>query len=101
MGDYPDLKRAAQAAAAAIFFNQGEMCSAGSRLLVQEGIREELLAEITALAGGYQPGDPLDPATQLGAMVDETQTQRVLDYIAAGREGGPRLAPPPQPLPPD
>jgi len=91
MADYPDLKRAAQAAAAAIFFNQGEMCSAGSRLLVQEGIREELLAEITALASGYQPGDPLDPATQLGAMVDETQTRRVLEYIAAGREGGARL----------
>ena len=91
MADYPDLKRAARAAAAAIFFNQGEMCSAGSRLLVQESIREELLAEITALAGGYQPGDPLDPATQLGAMVDETQTRRVLDYIAAGREGGARL----------
>jgi acyl-CoA reductase-like NAD-dependent aldehyde dehydrogenase len=91
LADYPDLKRAARAAAAAIFFNQGEMCSAGSRLLVQESIREELLAEITALAGRYQPGDPLDPATQLGAMVDETQTQRVLAYIAAGREGGARL----------
>jgi 4-guanidinobutyraldehyde dehydrogenase/NAD-dependent aldehyde dehydrogenase len=91
MADYPDLKRAARAAAAAIFFNQGEMCSAGSRLLVQESIREELLAEITALAGRYQPGDPLEPATQLGAMVDEMQTQRVLEYIAAGREGGARL----------
>ncbi|HMI37444.1 MAG TPA: aldehyde dehydrogenase [Steroidobacteraceae bacterium] len=91
MADYPDLKRAARAAAAAIFFNQGEMCSAGSRLLVQESIREELLAEISALAGQYQPGDPLDPATQLGAMVDETQTQRVLEYIAAGRAGGARL----------
>ncbi len=91
MADYPDLKRAAKAAAAAIFFNQGEMCSAGSRLLVQESIREELLAEITTLAGRYQPGDPLDPSTQLGAMVDETQTRRVLEYIAAGREGGARL----------
>ncbi|HKC16978.1 MAG TPA: aldehyde dehydrogenase family protein, partial [Steroidobacteraceae bacterium] len=91
MADYPDLKRAAQAAAAAIFFNQGEMCSAGSRLLVQESIREELLAEISALAGQYQPGDPLDPATQLGAMVDETQTRRVLEYIEAGRAGGAHL----------
>ncbi|HEY4972416.1 MAG TPA: aldehyde dehydrogenase family protein, partial [Steroidobacteraceae bacterium] len=49
MADYPDLARAARAAAAAIFFNQGEMCSAGSRLLVQESIREPLLAEISRI----------------------------------------------------
>ena len=48
MADYPDLERAAKAAADAIFFNQGEMCSAGSRLLVQESIREPLLEEIVA-----------------------------------------------------
>ncbi|MDE2219070.1 MAG: aldehyde dehydrogenase [Gammaproteobacteria bacterium] len=88
MADYPDLKRAARAAASAIFFNQGEMCSAGSRLLVQEGIRDALLEEITAIARTLPPGDPLDAATRLGALVDEPQTQRVLDYIAAGRGEG-------------
>jgi len=78
MGDYPDLKRAARAAAGAIFFNQGEMCSAGSRLLVQENIRDALLEEVVAIAKSLPPGDPLDPATRLGALVDEPQTQRVL-----------------------
>jgi gamma-glutamyl-gamma-aminobutyraldehyde dehydrogenase/4-guanidinobutyraldehyde dehydrogenase/NAD-dependent aldehyde dehydrogenase len=92
MADYPDLPRAARAAAGAIFFNQGEMCSAGSRLLVQESIREPLLAEIARLARGMAPGDPLDPATRMGAMVDESQTLRVLDYIDSGREQGARLA---------
>ncbi len=92
MADYPDLARAAKAAAAAIFFNQGEMCSAGSRLLVQESVREPLLQEINRIGRAMAPGDPLDPQTVLGAMVDETQTRRVLDYIASGREEGAHVA---------
>jgi acyl-CoA reductase-like NAD-dependent aldehyde dehydrogenase len=92
MADYPDLKRAARSAAAAIFFNQGEMCSAGSRLLVQESIRDALLAEIVAIAKSLPPGDPLDPATKLGALVDEPQTQRVMEYIGTGRSEGARVA---------
>jgi acyl-CoA reductase-like NAD-dependent aldehyde dehydrogenase len=92
MADYPDLKRAARAAAGAIFFNQGEMCSAGSRLLVQEGIRDALLEEIVAVAKSMPPGDPLDPATRLGALVDEPQTRRVMEYIDAGRGQGAQLA---------
>ena len=91
IADYPDLKRAARAAAAAIFFNQGEMCSAGSRLLVQEGIRDALLEEISAIARTMPPGDPLDPATRLGALVDEPQTRRVMDYIESGRSEGAEL----------
>jgi acyl-CoA reductase-like NAD-dependent aldehyde dehydrogenase len=92
MADYPDLARVAKAAAAAIFFNQGEMCSAGSRLLVQESVREPLLQEISRIGRAMAPGDPLDPHTVLGAMVDETQTRRVLDYIASGRDEGARVA---------
>jgi acyl-CoA reductase-like NAD-dependent aldehyde dehydrogenase len=92
MADYPDLARAARAAAAAIFYNQGEMCSAGSRLLVQESVRAPLLKEIARIARGMAPADPLDPATRLGALVDEAQTQRVLAYIDAGRADGAQLA---------
>jgi acyl-CoA reductase-like NAD-dependent aldehyde dehydrogenase len=92
MADCPDLERAAHAAAEAIFFNQGEMCSAGSRLLVQESVREPLLERITAIARTLVPADPLDPATRLGAIVDETQTRRVLAYIEVGRAEGAHLA---------
>jgi acyl-CoA reductase-like NAD-dependent aldehyde dehydrogenase len=92
MADFDDLDRVARIAAYAIFFNQGEMCSAGSRLLVQESIREPLLERIAQIARTMSPGDPLDPDTVLGAMVDEIQTQRVLDYIASGRSEGARLA---------
>ncbi|MFO1428111.1 MAG: aldehyde dehydrogenase [Steroidobacteraceae bacterium] len=92
MADCPDLERAAAAAAAAIFFNQGEMCSAGSRLLVDERIKDELLEKVLHAARAFEPGDPLDPRTRLGAIVDETQLRRVLGYIEAGRADGARLA---------
>ena len=88
LGDYPDLDRAAQAAADAIFANQGEVCSAGSRLLVHESIRDALLEKVQAASRQRQPGDPLDPATRLGAIVDETQMKRVLGYIDSGRRDG-------------
>ena len=91
LADYPDLDKAASAAASAIFFNQGEMCSAGSRLLLQEGIRDAVLEKIQALSRELQPGDPLDAATQLGAIVDETQMKRVLGYIDSGRQDGAQL----------
>lgn len=92
MGDWQDVQRAARAAAYAIFFNQGEMCSAGSRLLVHEDLKQALLDGIAAVARELAPGDPLDPATRLGAIVDAPQLQRVLGYIEAGRAEGARLA---------
>ena len=88
LADYENLDKAAAAAAGAIFFNQGEMCSAGSRLLVQEGVRDTLLEKVQAIGRAMQPGDPLDPETKLGAIVDETQMKRVLGYIDAGKQGG-------------
>ena len=88
LADYDDLDRAATAAAFAIFFNQGEMCSAGSRLLVQEDIREVFLEKVEGVARTLVPGDPLDPETKLGAIVDEGQMNRVLSYIDAGKRDG-------------
>jgi acyl-CoA reductase-like NAD-dependent aldehyde dehydrogenase len=92
MADCADLDRAAQAAADAIFFNQGEMCSAGSRLIVQEPIRDALLEKVTAIGRALIPGDPLDPATRLGAIVDGAQLNRVLGYIETGKNEGARVA---------
>ena len=92
MADYRDVQRAARAAAYAIFFNQGEMCSAGSRLVVHESLKDAMLEQIAKVGRELAPGDPLDPATKLGAIVDAQQMQRVLGYIDAGREDGARLA---------
>ena len=91
MADCPDLDKAATAAAYAIFFNQGEMCSAGSRLLVEAPIKDALLAKIATVGRGMVPGDPLDPDTRLGAIVDETQMQRVLSYIDTGKAEGAKV----------
>ena len=89
--DCPDLDRAAQAAALAIFSNQGEVCIAGSRLYVQDGIYDAFMDKVAACAATLQPGDPLDPATAMGAMVDERQMRGVLDRIAAGKAEGASL----------
>ena len=91
LADCPDLDRAAEAAASAIFFNQGEMCSAGSRLIVEEPVREAVVEKVAAAGRRLLPGDPLDPETRLGAIVDQTQLSTVLGYIDSGREEGARL----------
>ena len=91
MADAPDLDAAAKAAAWGIFFNQGEVCNAGSRLLVEESIKDELLEKVMAEGQRMRVGDPLDPETQMGAMVDDTQMNRVMAYIDKGRDEGAEL----------
>lgn len=81
-----DLDRAAAFAAQGIFFNQGEVCSATSRLFVHRSIAAEFTERVLAKVDGYQPGDPLDPRSGMGAMVSEEHTERVLGYIEIGRE---------------
>lgn len=90
--DAPDLAVAAEAAASGIFYNQGEVCTAASRLLVERSIVGEFMAMVRAAGAKLQPGDPLDPATPMGAMVDEAQMQRVLGYIGSGRGEGATLS---------
>lgn len=89
--DAPDLDKAAQAAASGIFFNQGEVCTAASRLLVQRSIKDEFVARVAKFGRDMQPRHPLEPGAPMGAMVDEGQTKRVLDYIAKGRKEGARV----------
>jgi 4-guanidinobutyraldehyde dehydrogenase / NAD-dependent aldehyde dehydrogenase len=91
LADCPDLDRAAAAAASAIFFNQGEMCSAGSRLIVEAPVRDAVLEKVVAAARALVPGHPLDPTTRLGAIVDAVQLETVMGYIGAGRDEGARL----------
>ncbi|GAU06737.1 aldehyde dehydrogenase [Burkholderia stabilis] len=80
-----DIERAGKAAAAAIFTNMGEVCSAGSRLLVHKDVKSELLRYTLDAARSFVPGDPLDPATNIGAIVDQIQLERVLGYIEQGK----------------
>ncbi len=89
--DAPDLEQAAKAAATAIFYNQGEVCTAASRLLVQRSVKEEFVAAVVEAGRAMQPRHPFEPGAAMGAMVDEGQTARVLDYIAKGQGEGAKL----------
>ena len=90
--DAPDLKAAADAAASGIFFNQGEVCTAASRLLVERSIKDEFLSLVLAASRSMQPRHPFEPGAPMGAMVDKVQMQRVLGYIEQGRVEGATLA---------
>ncbi|WP_448645445.1 aldehyde dehydrogenase [Pseudomonas mediterranea] len=89
--DCQDLDLAAQKAAFGIFFDQGEVCSANSRLLVQRSIHDEFVERLVAQARQWQPGNPLDPASRSGAIVDERQTARIMQYIGQAQAEGARL----------
>ncbi|MEE4461392.1 aldehyde dehydrogenase, partial [Azotobacter chroococcum] len=89
--DAPDLRAAASAAAGAIAFNQGEVCTAGSRLLVERSIKDEFLPLLLEALKSWRPGHPLDPATNVGALVDRQQLDTVLGYIEAGLNEGASL----------
>ncbi len=89
--DAPNLDKAAEAAASGIFYNQGEVCTAASRLLVERSIKDEFLARVLEAGRRMQPQHPFEPGAPMGAMVDETQTSRVLDYIEKGVAEGAKL----------
>ena len=86
-----DLSRAVSGAFLGIFFNQGQVCSAGSRMFVQEKVYDQALAELTTAVGNLQLGPGIDPMTQMGPLVSKTQMERVLGYITTGNEEGARL----------
>ncbi|HEU5162089.1 MAG TPA: aldehyde dehydrogenase family protein [Thermoanaerobaculia bacterium] len=86
-----DLDAAAKGALNAIFYGKGEVCAAGSRLLVQESVHDELMAKVRERAAKMVPGDPLHPKTRLGAIVSKNQMDSVLGYIEAGKSEGAKL----------
>jgi len=92
LSDAPDLDRAAAWAAAGIYANQGEVCNAGSRLLVERSIHDAFVERLRAAAErDYRPGDPLDPATTMGSLVDRGQQASVQGHIDTAMREGARL----------
>ncbi|HEY5610125.1 MAG TPA: aldehyde dehydrogenase family protein, partial [Thermoanaerobaculia bacterium] len=86
-----DLEAAARGALNAIFYGKGEVCAAGSRLLVEEKAHDELMARVTERAAKMVAADPLHPKTRLGAIVSKEQMDAVLAYIDAGKSEGAKL----------
>lgn len=91
LSDAPDLDVAARAAAFGIFNNQGQVCNAGSRLLVHRDIHDAFLEKVTSVARSLKVGNPLDPTSQLGTLVDGKQLTRVEHYVDIGQKEGAML----------
>ncbi len=87
-----DLKRAAAAVLSGIFTNAGQMCWAGSRLLVEAGVKDELLGKLVEGADGMKLGDGLKPDTAMGPLVAESQRKRVAEYVEIGVREGAKVA---------
>ena len=87
-----DLEAAAAAIAWGIYYNAGETCHAGSRLIVHERVRTGLIEGIEGVAKTITLGHPFDPATQMGALIDSGHLKRVLGYIDSGVSQGARVA---------
>lgn len=92
LADAENLDVVATHSAAGIFANTGQVCDAASRLIVDAAVADDVVDGIVAAAADWTPGDPFDPDTTMGAMVDEAQMQRVLGYVDAGRSEGAEVA---------
>ncbi|QLF93445.1 aldehyde dehydrogenase [Pseudomonas sp. ABC1] len=90
--DCQDLDLAVEKAAFGIFFNQGETCSANSRLLLERSIHDEFVQRLVAKARDWLPGDPLDPTSHAGAIVEARQTERIMAFIREAEAQGARCA---------
>lgn len=86
-----DLEAAVRGAFAGIFYNNGQACTAGSRLLVHESVHDEFMEKLVARAARMEPGNPLDPKTRMGPVISQEQLDRVLGYIDTGRREGAEL----------
>jgi aldehyde dehydrogenase (NAD+) len=83
-----DLDAAVRASASGIFFNAGQVCSAGSRILVHKGRHDEFIDRLSQRARALKLGDPLKPETSMGPLISQKQQKRVLDYVECGRSEG-------------
>lgn len=85
------LDKAVEGAAIGILFNQGQVCCAGSRLLVQRSIYNKFLKQLKAKFEAVKVGDPLDPATQMGCQVNEKHMQKILSFVEVGTSQGAKV----------
>ncbi len=86
-----DIDNAVKGAITGIFYGKGEVCNAGSRLFLENKVKDEFTEKLVARASKMRPADPLNPKTRLGAIVSQEQMQTVLGYIEAGKKDGAKL----------
>lgn len=86
-----DMDHTVKMAAAAIFYNKGEVCTAGSRLLIEDSIHDEFVEKLAARAAKMMPGDPMNEKTRMGPLVSEAQLNKVKSYVETGTKEGATL----------
>ena len=89
--DDADIEIASRGSMSAIFYNKGEVCTAGSRLVVTKAVHDALLEKIVDRASKFTQGDPLDPKTRIGPQVSEAQVEKIGRYVDIGKKEGARL----------
>ena len=89
--DHDNLDLVAEKSAYAIFGNQGEVCSAGSRLIIQKEIENDFIKKLAELSKNMLPGDPFDPKSFMGAIVDKSQLDKIYNYVNIGKDEGANL----------
>ena len=90
--DHDNLDLVAEKSAYAIFGNQGEVCSAASRLIIQDEIKDDFVKKLVEISKTMMPGDPFDPNSFMGAIVDKTQLDKINNYVNIGKEEGANIA---------
>ncbi len=86
--DDAQMEKAIEGAQIGILFNQGQVCCAGSRIFVQEGIYDEFVAKLTEAFRKVKVGNPMDMSTQMGSQINERQLEKILKYVEIGKEEG-------------
>ena len=86
--DDAQMDKAIEGAQIGILFNQGQVCCAGSRIFVQEGIYDEFVAKLTEAFQKVKVGNPMDMSTQMGSQINERQLEKILKYVEIGKEEG-------------
>ena len=86
-----NLERAIEGVQIGILFNQGQVCCAGSRLFIERKIYDQVLERLAEAFKAVKVGDPMDPATQMGAQINDGQVERVLRYVEIAKKDGARI----------
>ena len=86
-----DMEAAVKGALTGIFYNKGEVCAAGSRLFVEQGVHDDFMSRLTERVKTLKVGDPMDRATRMGPVISKAQMDTVLGYIESGKQEGARL----------
>lgn len=92
LSSYRDIRHAAETSANSAFFNQGEMCTCPSRLIVEESVHDEVMEVLKERAAAFVPKDPLDPSSNMGALVSQDHASKVLSFVDMAKQDGAAIA---------